>query len=205
MADVPVSGYQSFWTNTRSALKSEYHSLIGRFPEAAAQLKKLFNVLGDIEGVAAYTPASVGNSEQWSEIVNSAVENRQNLCKALSGKTLFSALYGTYTVTLQELKAELKANTLASQCKTPKSAATQEDGFKEVRRQKRHSTDETAPTSKRAVPTAASDAVHTPSKVVVTRNFFGPLRASTMNTNSSSAEDTPQEEAVPGKQEGHPQ
>jgi hypothetical protein len=97
MADIPVSGYQSFWTNTRSALKSEYHSLIGQFPDADAQLKKLFKVLGDIEGVAAYTPAAVGNSEQWSAIVNSA-ENRQNLCKALSGKTLFSALYVSMTL-----------------------------------------------------------------------------------------------------------
>jgi hypothetical protein len=52
MADVPAPGYQSFWTNTRSALKSEYHSLIGQFPHADAELKKLFNVLGDIEGVA---------------------------------------------------------------------------------------------------------------------------------------------------------
>jgi hypothetical protein len=60
MADVPVLGYQSFWTNTCSALKSEYHSLIGQFSDADTQLKKLFNVLGDIEGVAAYTPASVG-------------------------------------------------------------------------------------------------------------------------------------------------
>jgi hypothetical protein len=99
MAEVPVPGYQSFWTNTRSALKSEYHSLIGQFPDEDAQLKKLFNVLGDTEGVAAFTPVSVGNSEQWSAIVNSAEENRQNLCKALSGKTLYSALYGTYPFT----------------------------------------------------------------------------------------------------------
>jgi hypothetical protein len=139
------------------------------------------------------------NSEQWSATVNSAEENRQNLCKALSGKTLFSALYGTYTAALHKLKAVLKASTLANQSKTPKSTATQEDGFKEVRRRKRHSTDETAPTSKRAVPTIASDDVDTPSKVVVTRNFFAPLRAATMDTDSSSAEATPQEKAVPGK------
>jgi hypothetical protein len=116
-----------------------------------------------------------------------------------SGKTLYSALYALYTVTLQELKAVLQANTLASQSKRPKTAATQEDGFKEVRRRKRHNTDETSPTSKRAVPTAASDAIHTPPKVVVTRNFFAPLRATTMDTDSPSAEATPQGEAVPGK------
>jgi hypothetical protein len=199
MADVPVPGYQPFWTNTRSALKSEFHSLIGQYTDRDAQLKKLFNVLGDIEVVAAYTPASVGNSEQRSAIVNSAEENRQNPCKALNGKTLFSALYATYTVALQELKAVLNASTLASQSKTPKSAATQEDGFKEVRRRKRYSPDETAPTSKRAVPTAASDAVGNPRKVVVTRNLFAPLRAATMDTDASSAEATPQEEAVTGK------
>jgi hypothetical protein len=35
--------------------------------------------------------------------------------------------------------------------------------------------------------------------VVVTRNFLAPLRAATMDTDSSSAEATPQEEAVLGK------
>jgi hypothetical protein len=40
-------------------------------------------------------------------IVTSAEENTRNLCKALSGKTLFSALYGTYPVALHELKAVL--------------------------------------------------------------------------------------------------
>jgi hypothetical protein len=35
--------------------------------------------------------------------------------------------------------------------------------------------------------------------VVVTRNFFAPLKAATMDMESSSAEATPQEEAVPRK------
>jgi hypothetical protein len=61
-----------------------------------------------------------------------------------------------------------------------------------------------APTSKRAVPTAASDAVDNPRKVVVTPNFFAPLRAATMDTDDSSAEAIPQEEAVPGKKTGRP-
>jgi hypothetical protein len=130
MADVPVPGYQSFWTNKRSILKSEYHRLTGQFLDAVAQLKELFKVLGDIEDVAGYTPASVGDSEQWSAIVNSSEEKRQYFCKALSGKTLFSALYGTYTVAFQELNAVLKASTQAGLSKTPKPVATQEDGFK---------------------------------------------------------------------------
>jgi hypothetical protein len=75
---------------------------MGRFPDADAQLKQLFKVLCDIEDVAGYNPASVGESEQWSSIVSAAEDKRQNFCKALTGKTLFSALCGMYTVTLQE-------------------------------------------------------------------------------------------------------
>jgi hypothetical protein len=98
-----------------------------------------------------YTPASAGESERWSSIVSTAEENRQNFCKVINGMNLFSALYGTYTVLLHELKAMLKASTPADQSKTPMSVATQENGFKENRRRKRHSTNETAPTSKKAV------------------------------------------------------
>jgi hypothetical protein len=61
-------------------------------------------VLCDIEYVAGFTPASVGESRDWSFIVSTVEENRANYCKALSGKTLCSALYGTYTVTFKELK-----------------------------------------------------------------------------------------------------
>jgi hypothetical protein len=41
--------------------------------------------------------------------------------------------------------------------------------------------------------------------VVVTRNFFAPFWATTMDTDSSSAEATPQEEAVPEKTGKPPQ
>jgi hypothetical protein len=116
----------------------------------------------------------VGDTEQWSTVVNTADDNRQHFCEALSVKTLFSALHGTYTVALQELKAVLKASTPAGQTKRPKAPAIHEDGFKEFRRRTRHSTDKTARTSKKAVPTAASAAVDTPSKEVATRKFFAP-------------------------------
>jgi hypothetical protein len=137
MADIPVPGYQAFWIDKRKALKSEYKRLLSQSPDADAQLKQLFKVLCDIEDVAGYTPASVGDSDQWSSIVSTAEENRQNFCKVLGGKTLFSALYGTYKVALQELKAVLKASTPADPTQTPKPASTQEDGFTDVRRRKR--------------------------------------------------------------------
>jgi hypothetical protein len=149
----------------------------------------------DIEEMARYTPASVGESSQLSSIVSTAEENRQNICKVRNGKKLFSALYGTYTVALHELKAVLRASNPAGQSKTPKSAATQEDGLKEIRRRKRHSTNETAPTSKKA---ACVD-VDTPHKEVATRNFFAPLRASDMDTDSTNTEATSREAAAPAK------
>jgi hypothetical protein len=72
-------------------------------------------------------------------------------------RKVLSALHGTYTVTLQELKAVLKVSTLAGQTNLPKTTGQQtkqEDGFQEVRRRKRRATDETTVTLKKA-------AVHT--------------------------------------------
>jgi hypothetical protein len=146
----------------------------------------------DIEEIASYTPASVGESEQWSSIVSMEEENRQNLCKVLNGKNLFSALLAR-RVALHELKAALKATTPAGLFKTPKSVATQEYGFKEVRRRKRHSTNETAPTSKKAGYTA----VDTPPKDFANRKFFTPPRASDMGMDSANTEATPREAAAP--------
>jgi hypothetical protein len=109
MADIPVPEYQAFWTDTSKRLKSEFHQLTWQFPNADARLKQLLKVIRDIEEMARYTAASVGESEQWSSIVSTAEVNRQNFCKALTGNTMFSALYCTYTVELHDLKAVLKA------------------------------------------------------------------------------------------------
>jgi hypothetical protein len=87
-------------------------------------------------------------------------DNRESFCKALRGKPLFSALYGTYTVTLNELKSVLKANNQTEQTK-------QADDFKEVRSRKRHSTGEAVRTPKKAT-------VAPPTMKVPTSNFFAP-------------------------------
>jgi hypothetical protein len=47
----------------------------------------------------------VGQSEEWAAITSSAEENRENYYKFLQGKTLFNALIGTYTVTLNKFKS----------------------------------------------------------------------------------------------------
>jgi hypothetical protein len=64
MADIPVPGYQAFWTGTCSKIKTEYQQQIGQFPDADAQLHQVLKVIRDIEEMARYTPASVGESEQ---------------------------------------------------------------------------------------------------------------------------------------------
>jgi hypothetical protein len=110
MAAAPVPGYQAFWAEKRASLQAEYKNLIGNYPDADTQYRQPFKVLCNIEDVAGYTPAVVGESAEWTAIVSAAEENRTNFCKSLSGKTLFSALYGTYTVTLNALKSILKAS-----------------------------------------------------------------------------------------------
>jgi hypothetical protein len=152
MADVTGAGYQKFWRDKRTTLRAEYQALIAKYPNAEAQLKQLFEILCD-EVVAGHTPAKVGESVEWSSIVNTAGDNRASYCKALTGKPLFSALYGTYNVTLIELKVVLNVSTLTSQTISPKTEGeqlAQDEGFKEVCRRKWHNTDEAAQTSKKA-------------------------------------------------------
>jgi hypothetical protein len=90
MGEVPVPGYKTFCINKRSTLKSEHQTLLQQYPDADAQLKQLFKVLGVIDGVAGHTPASAGETAEWAVIVNAVEENGANYCKALHGKTLFS-------------------------------------------------------------------------------------------------------------------
>jgi hypothetical protein len=127
MAAAPVPQYQAFWAEKRASLQAEYKTLIENHPDVDTQYRQLFEVLCNIEEVAGYTPAVVGESAEWTAIVSFAEENRTNFCKALSGKTLFSALHGTYTITLKDLKSILKASKSAGKA-TEKP--TQEEGFK---------------------------------------------------------------------------
>jgi hypothetical protein len=191
MTGAPVPGYQAFWAEKRASLKSEYQVLIKQYPDADLQYRLLYKVICNIEDVAGCTPAAVGESAEWT-----AEDNRASYCKALSDSVLFSALHGAYTVALNDLKSLLKTSSSAGGTATGIESvkSTEEDGFKEVRRRKRHSTNEAAPTSKKP----AAEAKSTPAKEVATRNFFAPLRATTRDTDSSVTEATTPEEAVPG-------
>jgi hypothetical protein len=102
MAEDPVPGHQAFWAKKCASLQSEYPAFIEKYPEADTQYRKLLKVLCTTEDVAGSTPTAVGESEEWTAVVSTTEENLASYCKALSGKTLFSALYGTNTGALQD-------------------------------------------------------------------------------------------------------
>jgi hypothetical protein len=133
--------------------------------------------------VAGYTRAAVGESAEWTAVVNAPERNRTNYSRALSGKTLCSALYGPYTVTLNDLRTLRKvSSTTGRTTETETEKPTQEEDLKDVQRREKRSNTESAPNSKEAA-----------------AQSFAPLQATIMDTDSSVAQDTTLEEAVTGK------
>jgi hypothetical protein len=92
MVDVPVPVFRKYWTKKRESLNSPCHAITKKYPEVGFVVQQVHKVLNEIETLARCTPASVGESPEWSTIVNSAEENRANFWKGLVGKPLFSAL-----------------------------------------------------------------------------------------------------------------
>jgi hypothetical protein len=136
MANVPVPGIRKYWRQKLASLIFEAHAITDKYPEAVAVVQEIHKVLSDIELLAGCTPAKVGESSEWTSVVSSVEENRANICKAVDGKRLCSALYGMYTVTLNELKAVLNVSAQAGQSgeenKTSMASMAQDDYFWEV-------------------------------------------------------------------------
>jgi hypothetical protein len=99
---------------------------------------------------------------QRKTIVNSAEENRAKFCKLLDGKLLFSAAYRIYMVRLKELNAVLKVKAQAGQNgavnKTPLETTAQNDDFQEVKRCKRHISNDTSQTAEKSTISAPKSA-----------------------------------------------
>jgi hypothetical protein len=87
MAGVPVPENQAFWAENRASLQDQYKEIKEQYPDAETQYRRLFDILCDIEDVASFTPAAVGESAEWAAIVSAADDNRVNYSKAISGKT----------------------------------------------------------------------------------------------------------------------
>jgi hypothetical protein len=99
----PSTGFRKYWRQELASLKSESHVFTNKYPEAAAVVQQVHNVLSDIEILSGCTSAKVGESSEWTSVVKRAEENRANVCKAVDGKPLFNALYGMCAVALNEL------------------------------------------------------------------------------------------------------
>jgi hypothetical protein len=77
MADVTEPGFRKYWRDKLSSLKSQYHDIPNKYPEAASVVQQVYKVLSDIEILAKCTPAKMGESCEWSSIVSSAEEKEQ--------------------------------------------------------------------------------------------------------------------------------
>jgi hypothetical protein len=167
-------------------------------------LQRVYKALSGIENLARCTPAKVRESSEWTSIVNSAEENRENICKALDGKLFFSALYGTYAVTLNKLKAILKVSAQEGQSgavnKTSVESTAQDDDFQEIKRRKRHISNNALQTAKKLTkPVPTSAAVKMSPKALLICNFFAPLRTTDKDTVTTEVEYTLPEQEAPRK------
>jgi hypothetical protein len=114
-----------------------------------------------------------------------------------------------YAVTLNELQAVLNVSAQAGQSgavnKTSVETTAPDDDFREVKRRKKHFSNDTSQTAKRSTkPVPTSAAVKMPSKAVFTRNFFAPPRSIDVDTETTETENKFPEQEAPRKQ-GRPQ
>jgi hypothetical protein len=86
----------SFGQTSGHCSKLNIKDITNKYPDAAPSMQQLYKVLCDNENLPSSTPILVGESKEWAAIISLTEDNRENYCKFLKGKTLFSALYGTY-------------------------------------------------------------------------------------------------------------
>jgi len=91
-----MAEYEEYWKNEYESLQTESKDLITESPEAKDVIQRVLKALDGIIILGCCTPTKVGQSEEWSRIVNTAQEDRVKLCEILWGKWRFSTLYGVY-------------------------------------------------------------------------------------------------------------
>jgi hypothetical protein len=89
MVDGAVPGFRKYETQTLASLNSQCHAITSKYAEAGTVVQ-VHKVLNDMEIIAGCTPAEVGESSEWTSVVNSAEENRADFCKSLDGKLLLA-------------------------------------------------------------------------------------------------------------------
>ncbi|GFG37160.1 hypothetical protein Cfor_00409 [Coptotermes formosanus] len=112
--------------------------------------KFTYGTSGFVSSQSGCTPTRVGEIEQWTTIVNHAIQDGIQLRRVLDGKRLFRTLYGIYSEVLKDLKNVLKPSVKkghATQGVTatpePIQVDAPKDGFRKQRRRKQnHSAEE---------------------------------------------------------------
>jgi hemin uptake protein HemP len=84
--------------------------------------------------------------------------------------------------------------------KTSLESAAHDDDFQEVKRRKRHNSNDTSQTAEKSITSAPKSAAgRLPTKAMISRNIFAPLRTNDMDTEITGAENTLPEKEAPRK------
>jgi len=177
MAVVPAMDFETYWKNEVEALRAAYKEVITTHPEAKMTLEKVHEVLTKIGSLAGCTPGEVGRSKEWTKIVEEAEASRISLCDLLEGETLFSALYGVYSLALTDLKKILQNS---KKEKRADPVQKSEEIQKEKRKRRNSVEEETPVAAKKQEVSDHHKHKQSPVKAVnpssYTKNFFAPLR-----------------------------
>jgi hypothetical protein len=84
-----MAEYEEYWKNEYESLQTESKDLITESPEAKDVIQRVLKALNGIISQAFCTPTKLGQSEEWSRIVNTAQEDRAKLREILWGKMAF--------------------------------------------------------------------------------------------------------------------
>jgi hypothetical protein len=102
MADIPVLGFQKYWTQKLTSLKYECHTIMNKYREAASVVQQVYKYSVTLRTLLD------AHWLKWGKDLSELLlwiwcRRRKHVCKALHGKPLFSALYDMYAVRLNEL------------------------------------------------------------------------------------------------------
>jgi hypothetical protein len=100
MVQVPPLAYEEHWHIELDSLRAESKAILKKHPEASEAIERVRGILRDVASLAGCTPKKTGESEEWVSVVHLAEADRVRFCRALEGKSLLTALYGVYSITL---------------------------------------------------------------------------------------------------------
>jgi hypothetical protein len=195
-----TTAHERHWLQEVKSLQASYRGIVAQYPDADDVLQQVYRVLGDLVSLAGCTPKSVGESDVWVRTVDAAKRDKLSLSKILKGKSFYSAVYGTYSVTLNELKAILQGSAKKSTSQQAEGipaansppVEAKDEGFREQRRRKRRSSSEDETTRQRGPKKTAPQVERQTQKAE--RNFFAPLRTEEMEAEEKAEDGQDSEE-----------